>query len=378
MRRRFLAGLGFLVGFGFLTTACGSAPVVATPPPVSLISRIPGRPTSVFEVGRHPWVAVLTARGLVVQQIGSHQRAQVLTPRSSFACVGSGRFQELGSDLVVTGCRSVWLLEHHRWRKSSLPGLMSSLAGTTYQWWALAYGAAAGDLQQVTLWRSQNDGATWQRVARSALRPSALPEAEIKTGLGLASSGDLWLTGILFGEGHIQIFHGTENGTRWQPLQLSVPHAWSEAELEPYPPISLGRLTYLPVLVEGPQQALALYRKSDTSPSWTLYGALMSPIESAPWSLALASARTLWVAVGRTLWVSRDRGRKWTRVWRLPLGWQWIAVTFSTPRNGTVLAVRWEAHANAAFGPARAYALWTTADAGATWQTVTSAMLSRP
>ncbi len=162
---------------------------------------------------------------------------------------------------------------------------------------------AQGDQTGSGLWRSENNGATWQPAGSGLDAPPA------KAILDLAASPDFETDGILFAATWDGLYRSTDRGQSWQKLDGGLPVDPAAIQAIALSPAFAGDETLLAAAVHG-----GLFYSDDQGDTWT-------EIPGAPWmgSLALSpSFATDGVVLAGgadgEIYRSTDRGLSWTTV----------------------------------------------------------------
>jgi photosystem II stability/assembly factor-like uncharacterized protein len=230
---------------------------------------------------------------------------------------------------------------------------------------AIGEGAAAGSSAQ-SLWRSGDDGRTWQFVSRTqATGPSrgALPFSCDKTGYGFATLRLGWAGGACAG-GAAFFYRTDDGGRRWRSVQLAGLGACACSVSSPRFFGRRGVFTVEGFPDAGPQRVIdRIYWTSDGGLHWRF----TVPPAGRIGPQSLVDGRTAWLAGTprgnirarfNRVYVTTDAGRHW-RVATLPFdaqNYQLDAV------SGT--------DAYAVGGPSLRASLFRTSDGGRTWRRV--------
>ena len=274
-----------------------------------------------------------------------------------------------------------------RWRVSGpLIGYLPQGAGITFgspdmsfvdprHGWILTTGGPAAGRAEYSVYRTEDGGLTWARIAYNSLLPNhpfrgRLPSCDCLGGISFRNRQVGWMTGTPFAIDTELIFYRTsDGGVIWNPRPLPLPHGFQQYDVSTAPPAFFGRAGVLPVAFVRPA-AFVLYVSHNGGTTWHA----TSPIrERAAQPGASADAFALdpmhvWVWIGQTLYETSDGGKHWHPLARnLPA--RFPELQFLSPRIGYVL------NEYPAGGKDRPYLLETT-NGGKTWHKI-APLLSR-
>jgi photosystem II stability/assembly factor-like uncharacterized protein len=243
-----------------------------------------------------------------------------------------------------------------------------------------AHGTVYAGVEPAGLFRSADDGATWEHVAGLTAHPSR-PEWQPGNG-GLilhtivphaTDDRRLWV-----GISAVGTFETRDGGATWESRNRGV-----RADFVPGPPPEIGQCVHKIVGAAGEPETLyqqnhcGVYRSEDGGAAWTeITGSLPSDFGFAmaahprdpatTWVIPLTSPEQgrFMLGAAAAVWRTRDRGASWERL------------ADGLPQQDAYLGVLREAMAvdrldpvGVTFGTSNGE-LWTSADEGSTWRQV--------
>ena len=344
--------------------------------PELLPQPLEGSALSVLQRGRETWVTVHKPKSVTVLLWGNGPASSVSLPMRTW-CEGAGMILALGPVVTVTECNHLWVRGPASWVKERLPMAFigpADLTAVGTHWWFLGVGAGASGSESVTLWRSQDRGQIWRRVASSGKGLTPKPAGTIplygdKSGIGSGPGSQLWLTGSSAISGAAWLFQGPADGRRWSNATVLALAGWGGSQMDSHPPVGQpGLAAYLPVAADGERGVvMAIYRLSPGGRRWRALSVIPdSSALSGPLAVAPAGPRSLFVETPGELYVNRDGGITWSRPFHLPASWTFLGMSFAGTEDGAVLAAR----AVGAPPVVIAYAVWLTGNGGRTWRSI--------
>jgi photosystem II stability/assembly factor-like uncharacterized protein len=225
--------------------------------------------------------------------------------------------------------------------------------------WVMVDNGAASDNNPVTVYRTDSGGRRWIELARSsepmrAGTPGAPSSGCDKSGISFSDATSGWITGYC--SGGVYLSHTTDGGTRWRSLRLTNPVAQAN-----------GSDTLPPQFFTDGQGALAadlggarsttdvIYTTAGASGSWTPHAV---PTAGAPGRIAIVS-QTVWIAAaGHTLYTTTNAGASWQSV-RSSLGFSGLILNtfdFVSPTDGWAIT-----------NIGQNQQLWRTTTGGVSW-----------
>ena len=226
-------------------------------------------------------------------------------------------------------------------------------------WMMASLGAAAGSMG-IAVYQTDDGGATWKQMfTNDPNLPNAgasLPLGGMKDGLTAVNMQTAWIGGVIYTPGNVYLFRSDDSGATWKQAQVKPPDGYDQAEFETRGPIFVTPNTaYLPVTVSSQNGVMeAVYVSRDGGTSW-LATPTMIPQGGA---MDFVSAKDGFIWNGVNFYVTHDGAETWSPVAPdVKFGQSFAGMDFVTVTTGFVLI-------NDASGT---YALYKTADGGATW-----------
>jgi photosystem II stability/assembly factor-like uncharacterized protein len=168
--------------------------------------------------------------------------------------------------------------------------------------WALVTRVSSSNFTVGDLYRTQNSGKTWTKLAV----PTAGP-------IRFASSADGWVSGGPRGD---ELYGTHDGGTTWKRLTIAPPSLFAGSQARYGAPALLGgSAAVLSVTYGGAASGVAFFTTSDVGRTWALKGTLPISLTIEPGTnlpTALIDAKTWVVALPQALYETTDAGTSWT------------------------------------------------------------------
>jgi len=233
----------------------------------------------------------------------------------------------------------------------------------------LFYGGAASGSMSVYMYRTENGGRSWSRVACASL-PASLPNYACRLHSGIAFDGDKeflsfsnrfdgWLT-VFSNAGIPEILHSGNGGRTWRYQAVGLPLGLHQARTPKAvylmgtfdQPRLFGRLGILPEVVTSypprsntGRSRLFLYRSLDGGRTWQFYRT--TPVTSpsieqfgfGEGTLSSLPRPRNWLFVsGKNIWRTANAGRTWSRSpMHIPGMLHLASLSFVDPSHGWAL-----------------------------------------
>lgn len=176
--------------------------------------------------------------------------------------------------------------------------------------------------EEVELYRTQNGGSSWQRIASAKQGATGEELGSIsslgqKTGVGFRDPANGWLTGFSAGEG-VYLYRTTDGGSTWAPQELAVPAGYtaSGGSAQSYPPSFFDeKKGLLPAYLGSstPGFNLFFYVTSDGGADWSAGTPLSSQTNDFVWSWPDSVHGFVAEHGSGVLYSSSDGARSWSR-----------------------------------------------------------------
>ncbi|HEX4203748.1 MAG TPA: hypothetical protein VHZ51_06050 [Ktedonobacteraceae bacterium] len=174
-------------------------------------------------------------------------------------------------------------------------------------------GPGAGS-EGIDIFRTDDGGATWNKISTSGQGQNALPTGGIKSGLSFINAATGWATGE-DASGKPWLYMTHDGGKTWYQKSISGLSSSNSAGYQTMPPVLLGRYGFLPMTVSTsttPRTVLA--RTTDGGADWTVSGQQMAPFQSS--NVYVVNAQTAWATDQNTgdVYQTNNGGQSWQKV----------------------------------------------------------------
>ncbi|BCL78123.1 hypothetical protein ccbrp13_05880 [Ktedonobacteria bacterium brp13] len=230
-------------------------------------------------------------------------------------------------------------------------------------WLEVAPSGSGAGSEGVNILRTDNGGATWEKISSSGQGQNSLPTGGIKSGLSFVNTATGWATGE-DASNTPWLYMTHDGGTTWYKESISGLNSNANTGYQTLPPVFISNDGFLPLLATGQSPHTILAHSTNDGATWTVSGQESAAFQSS--NLYVVNTQTAWATDQNSgdVYQTTNSGATWQKVASNTGIYGPLSFINSTTGFG--------------LGQADQTVLKRTNDGGKTWQTIAYQIRQEP